>query len=203
MRCFYDLDDEKIDNHFIAIYDSVGIKDYYLPGGYLVRAIHGLPSGVKSTNLIGTIINNIALNYCLDDGKGNKKYNLVTGGDDFCVSCKLKINDLESFLNTFEERAEEIGMKLKFLHVKDFTDKKIVKKPTFYKYCIADGEPIIPTASVLERVFMPWNKIYSSNLEMLEFLNEVLPSLASPRSHLILFYIFYVHLSIIDVLKIR
>lgn len=40
LRCYYDLDDDEIDNHFIAIFDCMAIKDYYLLGGSVVRARH-------------------------------------------------------------------------------------------------------------------------------------------------------------------
>lgn len=56
-RYFYKLDDAQIDNYFTALFNSVGIKDYYTPGGYIYRMIHGLPSGVKSKSLFGSIIN--------------------------------------------------------------------------------------------------------------------------------------------------
>jgi len=74
LRCFSDLDNESIDNHFLGIFDSIGIKDYYCPGGRVFRCSHGLPSGVKATNLLGTIINLLALDYCINDG-ANRKFN--------------------------------------------------------------------------------------------------------------------------------
>ena len=52
-RYFYKLDDAQIDNYFTALFNSVGIN----PGGYIYRMIHGLPSGVKSKSLFGSIIN--------------------------------------------------------------------------------------------------------------------------------------------------
>lgn len=76
-----------LDNHFIAIFDTVGIKDYYIPGGRVFRAFHGLPSDVKSTNLLGTIINLIALDWCTGT-RTNRSFDYVAGGDDFVISAR-------------------------------------------------------------------------------------------------------------------
>ena len=141
LRCFYEIDSPVIDRHFIVIYDSVAIKDYYCPGGNMKRAFHGLPSGVKSTNLLGSIINLLCLNYCTNKGS-NKKFNFIVGGDDFLVVCKDESVKVDEFVESFTDRAKDLGMKLKFCKVKDFKNDEIEDKPCFFKYTIDENEPV-------------------------------------------------------------
>lgn len=190
-RLFYALDDENIDNHFIAIFDSIGINDYYTPGGNMIRAFHGLPSGVKSTGITGSIINNFALDKCINDG-ANKDFNYVTGGDDFDLACRVVGKICKEFIEDFKERAIAIGMRLKFLKVKHTSSNYLEDLPCFYKYVVTvDKKPAIPTSAMLERVFMPWNKNYTTLSELCKFLDDVMPSLGNPGSNLILYYLFY------------
>lgn len=35
LRLYFDIDDREIDYHFFALFDTIGIKDYITPGGYL------------------------------------------------------------------------------------------------------------------------------------------------------------------------
>lgn len=191
LRCYFDLEDELVDRHFIGVYDSVAIKDYYTPGGNVYRAMHGLPSGVKSTNLLGSIINLIALNFCVDTG-ANRDYSFAVGGDDFIVAYKGD-KDYESIKDKFLLRAERIGMKLKFLDVKNHKSDKLEDLPCFYKYVVKENSPYIPTNAMLERVFMPWNKTYETLNDIEKFLIDVTPSLGTPSTHLYLFYKFFAH----------
>ena len=185
LRCFYDLEDAEIDRQFLAIFDSVSIKDYYLPGGRVFRCSHGLPSGVKCTNLLGTIINLLALDYCVDD------FNFVAGGDDFVIVAKSKLEtDIDSFINHFSQRSEKLGMKLKILELKFSNSTNIHELPSFYKYVVKYGIPMIPVAAMLERVFMPWNKMYTDPNHILKFLQDLMPSLGAPATHLVPFYLF-------------
>jgi len=190
LRCFYDLDDREVDNHFRAIFDCVGIKDYYIPGGDVIRAFNGLPSGVKSTNLIGTIINMIALAFCTAQINA-AKMNFVVGGDDFDIACFKKDLHIKRFINEFTKRASILGMRVKFLVNKSTSGLNTSLLPCFYKYVVVDDSPAIPTENALERAFMPWNKSYSSDSDVLDFLNDVMPSLGQPRTHLIMYYLYY------------
>lgn len=187
MRCLFDHHDESIDNHFLGMYDSLSIKDYYVPRGKVFRLFHGLPSGVKSTSLLCSLVNLIVLIYCVGPEK-SKNFNFIVGGDDFLVSCKDGKVDPETLKVQFESRAKELGMKLKFLKTKFHESEKIEECPSFYKYCIFKNSPVVPTSAVLERVFMPWNKNYSNDVELLKFLWNVMPSLGRPFSHLYLYY---------------
>jgi hypothetical protein len=187
MRTFFDHNDEKIDSHFIAMYDSLAIKDYYVPRGKVFRLFHGLPSGVKSTALLGSIVNMIALVYCIGPEK-SKEFNFIVGGDDFLVCCKSNKYNSDVLKTEFEKRSTQLGMKLKFLKTKYHESTKVEDCPCFYKYTIYDNSPVTPPSAVLERVFMPWNKNYTNDNNLLEFLWNVLPSLGRPMSHLYMFY---------------
>lgn len=193
LRCFYSIDDAIVDEHFKAIFDCVGIKDYYLPGGDVIRAAHGLPSGVKSTNLIGTIINLLALAYCTSN-LNSKRINFIAGGDDFDIACFHAKVHIKRFIKNFEERASYLGMQVKFLKAKMNEGRRIEDLPCFYKYVVIDKSPAIPTSAMLERTFMPWNRNYQSDLDLLKFLEDVMPSLGQPRSHLLLYYMFYAYI---------
>jgi len=188
LRCFYPLNDKRIDNHFIAIADAVLIKDYYTPGGNLFRIFHGLPSGVKATNLLGSIINLVALGYCV--GKKNiSNIDFIVGGDDFLISYKKKFKNFS--IEEIKKRSTDIGMTFKFLTEKFFKADKIDDRPIFYKYVIKDGNPVIPFTALYERVLMPWNRRYKNILDIYEYLNAIFPSLASPSSSCIPFYKIY------------
>jgi hypothetical protein len=191
LRCFYELDDEIIDRHFIAIFDCVGIKDYYVPGGNVVRAFHGLPSGVKCTNLLGSIITNISLNFCLDKG-ANRNFSYASGGDDFAVFALNSNFKAEDIIEHMEYQSSLIGMKFKFLKIKEIETNCLEDLPCFYKYVVSpSGLPQIPISAMLERVFLPWNIVYNTPTELLKFLDDVLPSLGHPGTNLILYYLFY------------
>lgn len=191
LRCFYEPDDQEIDNHFIAILDSLLIKDYYTPGGNLYRLYHGLPSGVKSTNLIGSLINMIALDFCCNSGS-NRKFDYVTGGDDFLIGARIDEREVDAFLDKLDDRSKKIGMQFKFLKVKYHKSEYVEDLPCFYKYSInKSNDPVIPTSAMLERVFLPWNKSYSDIKDIYQFLVDVMPSLGHPSSSLMLFYMYF------------
>jgi hypothetical protein len=187
MRCFYDLDSNRIDKHFISIGDTVLIKDYYTPGGDLYRLLHGLPSGVKSTNLLGSIINLLALGYCL--GKKNiKKTDFVVGGDDFIIASDI---DLKDSLDDICVRANFLNMEFKFLDLKKQEGSKLDDLPCFFKYVVYGNKPIIPSTALFERAFMPWNNKIKNVYDAFEHLNALLPSLAAPNTSSLLFYSYY------------
>lgn len=186
-RCFYPHRDPYVDKHFLLMYDTLAIKDYYLPGGRIVRAYHGLPSGVKATSLLGSIINLIALIYCINP-KNSKCFNFIVGGDDFLISARTDGILWEEICDQMEEKSRELGMTFKYLKKKNYESEEVENCPSFYKYTIYKGFPTVPTSSVLERVFMPWNKIYNTDTKVLKFLRDVMPSLGKPMSHHLLYY---------------
>jgi hypothetical protein len=184
-RLYYPLDDSSIDEHFIAIFDTVAIKDYYTPGGYVYRMIHGIPSGVKSTTLFGSFVNLVMQSFFNDD-LDSKRINYCIGGDDFLIGYKDNFDD--KILDKVESRAIECGWELKYLTRKSFQSKDIESRPYFYKYTIDRGEPVISMSTLIERAFLPWNGKYRNFKEVYSFLLDLLPSLAAPRSHFLIFY---------------
>jgi hypothetical protein len=189
IRCFFDLDSEYVDSHFCGIYDSIAIKDYHVVGGHVYRLFHGLPSGVKSTSLLGSVINLMTL--CFSVKKNLRAFNFITGGDDFLIVSKNEYKDIGLFIDNVKSRVQKLGMRFKFLDVKSFKSQNVNECPTFYKYCIYKGFTITPTKSMLERVLMPWNKNYETDVELFRFLKDVMPSLGEPMSHLYIYYRFY------------
>jgi hypothetical protein len=187
LRCFFDHNDPIIDNHFLLMYDSLAIKDYYLPGGRVVRAFHGLPSGVKATSILGSVINLLALIFCVGPER-SKNFNFIVGGDDFLVAARNNKFDCDLIFEQMEERSKCLGMNFKFIKKKKYNSDLIEECPVFYKYTVYKDFPVVPTSAVLERVFMPWNKNYNSDKKMLDFLYDVMPSLGKPMSHHLLFY---------------
>jgi hypothetical protein len=191
-RCFYDLNSDYVDSHFCGIYDSLALKDYYTVGGKVFRMFHGLPSGVKCTCLLGSIINLMTLLFCVK--KNFKNFNFIVGGDDFLLSSNKGMKGSELFVNKVKNRIKLLGMRFKFLDIKYYNSDSINECPTFYKYCIYKGHAVTPTQAMLERVLMPWNKKYDSDIEMFKFLKDVMPSLGEPMSHLYIYYKFYQHM---------
>lgn len=180
------------DNHFLAILDSLVIKDYHTVGGDVYRLLHGLPSGSKWTNLIGSIINLIALNFCFSDVKYHERSS-ACGGDDFLVFFKSEITKVDELCESAKLKAQEIGMEFKFLKKKLYKNSSNIDDyPVFYKYTVFNGVPVTPLESVLERVLSPWNKMYSNTKEVLDFLDDVLPSLAHPAGSCFIYYNFYI-----------
>jgi hypothetical protein len=181
------------DNHFLAILDSLVIKDYHIVGGKVYRILHGLPSGSKWTSIIGSIINLLVLNYSFSSIKYYDR-SFAIGGDDFVVfikNDKYKIDILKLLVN---EVSAKVGMTLKIFKTKMYKNSvNVIDYPVFYKYTWFDGKPIIPVESILERVFSPWNKKYISNFEVLDFLDNVIPSLGYPTTSCFLVYYFYIY----------
>jgi hypothetical protein len=179
------------DNHFLSILDSLVIKDYHTVGGNVLRILHGLPSGSKLTSLIGSVINLIVLNYCFSSVKYFDR-SFAIGGDDFVTFIRSFNYDLESLEKVVYEKSSCIGMNLKFFKIKNYKNSNDIQDyPVFYKYTVFQGKPVIPLENLLERVFSPWNKRYSTTSRVLSFLDDILPSLAYPSSACVLFYLYY------------
>lgn len=186
-RCYYDLDSDYVDSHFTAVFDSVGLCDFYTPGGYMYRLLHGFPSGVKATSTLNSIINFVMQIY-FTLKVNQKRMNYAIGGDDLLRIFFLKANNIISYM---ERRAYEIGWEFKFLVEKKFSADSYDDRPIFFKYTLDDGEPVVPAKAVYERIMCPWNKNYNSNIKIYNFLLDVIPSLGALRTHLIMFYKYF------------
>lgn len=188
LRQYYDAFDARADIFFLFLIDRLIIKNYYLPGGKVVRILHGLPSGTKCTALLGSIINLICLNYCLEKF-GNKNFSFAVGGDDFLIFSKVSLS--ESMLEIFKERSNDLGMTFKVVSEKKIDAKFTNDLPSFFKYSIRNGNPILRTQDSLQRIFFPWNKNYGSCLKYMSFLEDQLPALGYPNASLLPFYSIY------------
>ena len=191
-RLFY-VDGIRGDNHFTALYDTVAIKDYITPGGDVFRLYHGLPSGVKGTSLLGSILNLYSLCYCLSDFKLSK-FSFVVGGDDFLIlSNHFDLNLRHEIKRKISSRSEDLCMIFKFLKIKlNFSYRSIRFCPTFYKYTIFKGNAITMPETIYERMLLPWNKKYRDCNEIFKFLIELLSSIGKPMSHCLPIYIYIV-----------
>lgn len=188
LRLFYPLQDLRADAFFLFIIQKLIIKDYYIPGGRVIRMLHGLPSGTKSTNLLGSIINLLCLNFCIQE-QNFRKFSFAVGGDDFVIFCKEYLK--EDAVEEIKLRSQVLGMEFKFLDMKFKDAEKLSDLPYFYKYTVRNGKPYLKPASVLERVFIPWNKTYSNSLAYLKFLEDQFPQLGYPNCGLLPFYSIY------------
>src|SRR5688500_13464265 len=90
LRLYYHKDDIRADAFILFMIDRLIVKDYYTPGGKLIRMVHGLPSGTKCTSLLGSIINLLCLNYCLEK-VNTKNFYFAVGGDDFVIFSRINL----------------------------------------------------------------------------------------------------------------
>lgn len=100
--------------------------------------VHGLPSGVCATSILGSIINLVNLLYCTKDFD-SKKIKFIVGGDDFLVVLDNGINS-NDVREKMLKRSLKIGQIFKFLIVKSFKSENIIDRPCFYKYTIDRNE---------------------------------------------------------------
>lgn len=194
-RLFFN-DSARVDNHMLAIFDSVAIKDYYIPGASVIRLLHGIPSGIKSTSILGSIANLVALTFCTVD-LPSKRLLYVVGGDDFIFGDRMNLSDnkIHKVIAEMQNRADILGMTFKILEKKEVFKngrcENVDKLPMFYKYTIVDGKPIIKPEVIYERMLLPWNKRYNNSIRLLRFLKDLMPSLAAPSSACLIYYYFY------------
>lgn len=99
----------------------------------MYRLIYGLPSDVKSTSLLESIINLLALGYCVGRKK-IKESSFVVDGNDFIITFNKSLNDVG--INRIQARVEVLGTTFKFLERKDIRAKNIHDRPCFYKSTI-------------------------------------------------------------------
>lgn len=190
MRLFYKNDSIRTDYHFIAMYDTVAIKDYIIPGGYIYRLYHGIPSGVKATSVLGSIVCLLALIYCTIDFDV-KKMRYIVGGDDHIIVLQY----VASVRERVRQRAINIGMNFKYLKIKNnLTGRRLHCYPTFYKYTVYKGKPLIQASVAIERMLIPWNKKYRNTDELYKFVRDLIPTLGTPSTSLIPFYMFYTYI---------
>jgi hypothetical protein len=181
------------DNHFLAILDTLIIKDYHIVGGDVLRILHGLPSGSKWTSLVGSVINLLVLNYSFSGVKYRDR-SFAIGGDDFVTFIRTDNYNLEDIEGDVNNKAEFLNMNLKYFKKKKyFESKKIDDYPVFYKYTVFEGKPVTPVDSIFDRVFSPWNKQRKDSIDVLKFLNEIMPSLAYPSSGCLPYYYYYIY----------
>lgn len=186
VRCFY-KDDDYIDNHFLAIADSLIAKDYVLTGGRVFRIFTGISSESKLTSLLGSIINLLMLLKSFFFLK-HENLSFATGGDDFCVfvrNCRMDYGDI---INTAQDVADRNGWIFKFLDLKTAKGDTISEYPTFYKYTLYKGIPVVPIENAVERLFSPWNKNYHTPREIKTFALDYLGSLGPPNTGYLLCY---------------
>jgi predicted small metal-binding protein len=188
LRCFYHPKDVRADAFHYFIAERICIKDYYLPGGRIVRLLHGLPSGTKCTNLLGSIINLLCLNFCIVPFNP-KNFSFAVGGDDFVIFSRIEIN--QDMLNKIDERSIELGMKFKFLELKFKDSSNLNDLPYFYKYTVRRGVPLLKPSDMFLRILVPWNKKYKNSSKYFSFLLDQIPLLGYPNaSHLVFYSLF-------------
>lgn len=135
-RLYFDIDSELIDNHFLAIFDTVAIQDYHTPSDSMYRLVNGLPSGVKSTTLFGSLMN--LLNLMHSCRKWDfKRFNFIVGGDDFLIASIDQRSDED--LNDIKDFALKVGIIFKILEFKFLNATSSNAKPSFQKYTINKG----------------------------------------------------------------
>lgn len=187
-RLYYPKYSKRADVHFYWIFYLHLIKDYYMPGGNVIRILNGLPSGTKCTSIWNSIFNLYSLLECCNH-LNYSKLNFAVGGDDFVIMSKMNFSDID--VERVSEASSRIGMEFKFLLIKSTESSKISDFPFFYKYTVRRGLPTLSPAILLERILCPFNINIKTNVEYLEFLNALIPALGHPSSTLLIFYALY------------
>lgn len=187
-RLYFHERSRRADVHFYWMFYLHVIKDYYIPGGNVIRILNGLPSGTKFTSIWNSVFNLYSLLICcrkLD----YKKLNFAVGGDDFVIMNKSVFTEDDVY--DINKTAPELGMEFKFLDIKTCESNSISNFPYFYKYSVRNGLPILSPKILLERILCPFNKKIKSSIEYFEFLNSLMPALGHPNTAHLIYYSIY------------
>lgn len=189
-RLYYPMHCKRATVYFYWVFYLHSVKNYYLPGGSVIRIYNGLPSGTKCTTIWNSFYNLFALLYCCNN-LNYRKLSFAVGGDDFVILSKEEV--LSEQIDIIKTKADDLGMEFKFLKNKVKNSSTISDLPYFYKYSVRNGVPVVSPATLMERIFSPFNINIKSNSEFLSFLNDLLPNLGYPSSTHIIYYSIYAY----------
>lgn len=86
------------------------------------------------------------------------------GSDDFLIDLDDSIR-IDDILDKIEAKSKEISQVFKFLKIKTFNSTNILDRPSFYKYTIDRGEPIVDPKALLGenlKIFRKFDSIFRS-----------------------------------------
>lgn len=87
-------------------------------------------------------------------------------------------------------------MTLKFFYKRNnLIGKRINFFPTFYKYTVYKGRPLVQVDTIIERMLLPWNKKYDNNKEIRDYLRNIIPTLGHPATSCLPFYLYYSYIN--------
>lgn len=87
-------------------------------------------------------------------------------------------------------------MSLKFLLKRNnLIGRRINVFPTFFKYTVYKGRPLVKVDTIVERMLIPWNNKCNNTKEVRDFLRNIIPTLGHPSTACIPFYLYYSYLN--------